>query len=568
MARAMAVALTLILAWTALGTPGATRGDLEPMVRELLRMRVEQADLGGLRAGSGRLHAVITLPLLYEERLFRPIWLADGQLRPQVQELVQAIRDAHREGLEPEDYHLRALDTLLPLIDQKAGDEALRAAALADLDLLLSDAFLVLAAHIVSGRVRPDTFDPEWLAVNREVDLEPVLAAVLDGGSVTGALASLLPADPGYARLRDALARYREIANGQGWAPVADGPALRPGGSETRVLELRRRLAATGDLDGPSAAEPEAFDEHLERAVHRFQARHGLEVDGVVGAKTLAALNIPPRARVRQLELNLERWRWLPRELGPRHILVNIPDFELAAVEDGRTALEMRVVVGLSYRRTPVFSDLMRYLVLNPYWEIPPTLAVQDKLPLIRKDPEYLAQQGIRVLQGWGIEEREVDPGTVDWAALRGRGFPYRLRQDPGPRNALGRIKFMFPNRFNVYLHDTPTRELFARADRDLSSGCIRVENPVDLAEYLLREAPGWSRAAILAAIGDGGPTQTVPLPRPIPVHLLYWTAWADAEGTVQFRRDLYGRDELLDEALRRAREPSAGGLVLETRKS
>jgi murein L,D-transpeptidase YcbB/YkuD len=259
---------------------------------------------------------------------------------------------------------------------------------------------------------------------------------------------------------------------------------------------------------------------------------------------------VPVEERVRQIEVNLERWRWLPEDLGQRYILVNIANFELEVVEKSKPVMIMQVVVGKPYWRTPVFSDRMTYLVLSPYWHIPPSIAVKDKLPLIRKDHTYLATYDIKVFQGWGAETREIDPQTIDWSKVTAKDFNYRLRQEPGPLNALGRVKFMFPNKFNVYLHDTPSRELFGKTVRTFSSGCIRIEKPIELAEYLLGGDAKWTRENILAAI-DRRVEQTVRLPEPMPVHLLYWTAWSDEEGSIQFRGDIYGRDQLLDKALR-----------------
>jgi murein L,D-transpeptidase YcbB/YkuD len=274
-----------------------------------------------------------------------------------------------------------------------------------------------------------------------------------------------------------------------------------------------------------------------------------LDIDGVVGPATLSALNVPTAARVSQIEVNMERWRWLPEDLGRRYVFVNIANFELDVVEDKREVITMRAIVGRDYRRTPVFSDRMTYLVLSPFWNVPPSLAAQDILPQVRKDPNYLAQKGMRVFEGWGSDTKEIDPLSVDWSSITGKNLRYRFRQDPGPSNSLGRVKFMFPNKFNVYLHDTPSRDLFQKTARAFSSGCIRIENPIELSEYLLQGDPRWDQSAILAAI-DRRIEQTVNLPEPIPVHLLYWTAWVDAAGIANFREDIYGRDKLVAEAL------------------
>ena len=527
-------------------------------VAERLRQRLEAAGLPARVEVEGEeVLANQMLPSFYENRLFRPVWE-----RGLLGELLLVLRNAESHGLEPHRYHLETLGTLVAT--RRAGSPAERLERSVDLELLSTDAFLVYFTHLVSGRVNPETFDPEWRALRREVDLEAVLVEAVETGEVRRVLEGLLPRQSGYDELRRALRRYRALASRGPWPTVPEGDKLERGVVHPRVQALAGRLAATGDLAEIPTPDSEAsqalgdpvFDETLEAAVRRFQDRHGLEPDGVVGPKTVAALNVPARDRVRQIELNLERWRWLPRDLGERYLLVDIPAFSLDVVEGDAPVLSMRVVVGRPYRRTPVFSDQVRYLVLNPSWEVPHKLAVEDKLPEIRKDPEYLAKMGMHVYEGWGADQREVDPATVDWSQTTRSGFRYRLRQDPGPLNALGRIKFMFPNKHNVYLHDTPSRELFARAERGFSSGCIRIERPLELAVLLLGE--DWDRAALEKAIATGT-ERTVPLPHPVPVHLLYWTAAADADGTVRFRSDIYDRDRLLDQALTAASAPPPG---------
>jgi len=254
----------------------------------------------------------------------------------------------------------------------------------------------------------------------------------------------------------------------------------------------------------------------------------------------------------------MERWRWLPQDLGDRYILVNVANFALDVMENRQSILTMRVVAGKPTRRTPFFSAQMTNVVLSPHWYVPPTIAIQDKLPLIRRDPGYAARQNLKIFRDGPGGATRVDPRAIDWSSVSARNFPYRLRQDPGPRNALGRVKFMFPNPYHVYLHDTPSRELFARTERAFSSGCIRLEKPVELAEYLLRDDPQWSRQRILAGI-EKGREQVVYLPAPIPVYLFYWTTWVSDEGVVHFRKDIYERDRVLDGALQKA-VPSVPG--------
>lgn len=534
------------------GSPPQTEEAGHELVAERIRTRIEAAGVvTDLRAGGEPVYESVALPGFYVRRLYRPAWSDTGGPTRLADDLVRALRRADREGLRGEDYHLAAIDTLLAAVraDARSGG-VIVPDRWAELDLLLTDAFLVYGSHLLAGRVNHETLRPEWVANRRGADFAAVLEAALESGKVAATLATLAPPHPGFRRLRAALARYRAVAARGGWPTIPPEATLKRGDRGSSVAALRERLQLEDDLWSVVEEDADLFDEALEEALKRFQRRHGLTADGAVGSGTRAELNVSVERRVEQLELNLERWRWLPKNLGRRHIIVNIAAFNLDVVEDEAVVMNMRVVVGRPYRRTPVFSDTMRYLVLNPYWQVPRSLAIQDLLPRIRTDPSYLAGHKVRVFQGWGPEAREVDPATVDWSAITSARFPYRLAQDPGPLNALGRIKFMFPNRFNVYLHDTPTRRLFEETERDFSSGCIRVERATELAEYLLRRDSRWNRGAILRAL-DETVDGTVPLPEPMPIHLLYWTAWADRDGTIQFRRDLYDRDAPLWKALR-----------------
>jgi len=296
-------------------------------------------------------------------------------------------------------------------------------------------------------------------------------------------------------------------------------------------------LLAGAGLDDPAADDPWLFDEALADAVRRFQRQHGLDADGIVGAQTLAALNIPVATRIDQLRLSLERFRWVKDEATGSYLLVNIAGPEIFLVQDNRITWRRRAVVGRLLRQTPVFRGSMTYLELNPTWTVPPTILREDILPRVRRDPGYLAAENITLLDRDG---RRVDPYTVDWPNLR--PVPYIFRQEPGPRNALGQIKFMFPNEHFVFIHDTPSREAFRRADRLLSSGCIRIEDPLSLAEILLADPARWNQQTLAAAIATGR-NQPVRLPEPWPVLILYWTAEPDDEGGIRFLRDVYNRD-------------------------
>jgi murein L,D-transpeptidase YcbB/YkuD len=317
------------------------------------------------------------------------------------------------------------------------------------------------------------------------------------------------------------------------------------------VSQLRVRLKVEGDL-GPQETEDNAlFDEIVEEAVRRFQYRHGLEMDGIVGPRTLTALNVPVGFRVRQIMLNMERWRWLPRDLGPGALVVNIAGFSLDVVDRDQVPLTMKIVVGKPYTRTPVFHTAVTSVTLNPAWNIPSRIATKELLPLIRKNPQYLTNHHITVLQGWGQQTQVIDATSIAWSQLSSRYFPYRLRQEPGPWNALGRIKFVLPNPFTVYLHDTPAQALFTHAVRAFSHGCIRLEKPLDLAVYALQGTP-WTREALLAAI-EQGDRRTIQLPQPLPTYVGYWTAWVEQDGTVHFGTNLYDRDRRLDMVLQKS---------------
>jgi murein L,D-transpeptidase YcbB/YkuD len=482
------------------------------------------------------------LQWLYAERLYRPAWSTPAGLLPQIETLLEAIRGAETEGLQPADYFLSTIEPMLARIRQQTATMAEPAPEqLAELDLLLSAALVSYGADLLFGRHRPGSQEGE-VSLHTEADLRGILQPALDTGQIHAALHQLLPLHAGYGRLRQALAHYRRLAAQGGWPSIAPGPVLRLGDRDPRLVALRQRLRITGELGPASPVAVNLFDEAVEQAVRLFQERHGLDVDGVVGPTTLAALNVPVAARVRQIAVNMDRWRWLPQHLGARYLVVNIANFTLDVMEQEQVVMTMRVVVGTPQQRTPIFSDTMTHLILNPYWRVPPSIARREILPRLRREPGYLATQNIKLLRGQGAEAREVNPHSIDWSAVTAQNFNYSLRQDPGPDNALGRVKFMFPNVFDVYMHDTPQRRLFARPVRAFSHGCIRLEQPIALAEYLLRGQPSWSREKILAAIARGAESY-VRLPEVLPVHLVYWTAWVSENGVLHFRPDIYGYD-------------------------
>ena len=499
---------------------------------------------------------IAELPRFYALRQYQPAWITpeEGAFAP-AEELVLHLEDARHDGLAPEHYHLDAIRTLLQTAKQQTrSGRSLVPDVHADLELLLTDAFLMLGSHLRAGRVNPETLDSEWLIrLDQGGDLSQVLERAIESRRIGEALDGFRPPHPEYAALRKALKDFRTGREAAEWPRLPEKTSWERGQGGEIADRLRARLRFSGDL--PQAPDDPGLDADFEvsEGLRRFQERHGLEADGRLGPQTLQALNVSSKERARQVELNLERWRWLPRDLGARHIRVNVPQFDLAVVEEGQEAMRMRVVVGRHYRRTPVFSSFLDHLVFNPDWNIPTRIAVQDILPKVRKDPAYLRREKIRVFASWDLNAAELDPDSINWAEVAEKGFPYKLRKDPGPHNDLGRVKFMFPNKFAVYLHDTPSKRLFERSMRGFSSGCIRIEKPMDLAEYVLRDSAGWSRDAVVAAMDSGAAQHTVRLPGTIAVHLIYMTAGVNARGQLQFWPDLSQRDPVLDRALQKA---------------
>lgn len=477
----------------------------------------------------------------YARRNYQPAWVVPGRLEA----LLGSVRGSVRHGLNPGDYHGEALETL-------ARDRR-DPARLVALELLATDAAVRLATHLAFGKVDPQKFHPSWNFNHRLNDLQrlELLGQLLEAPDLRAAIEGLAPRSDYYRALLGHLAHYRELAALGGWPRVPPGEALRPGTGSPRVLLLRARLAASGDLPAVSLPVDETyFDPELEAAVRRFQARHELDVDGIVGRRTLAALNVPVEGRIDQLRVNLERVRWVFRDLEARFLLVNIARFRVLLVEGREVRWSTRAVVGRPYRQTPVFRATMTRLELNPTWTVPPTIFREDLLPDLRRDPDVLQRRRMQVFDWQG---HPVDPATVDWWQVDGRRPPYFIRQAPGPYNPLGRIKFLFPNRHQVYMHDTPERELFLRADRSFSSGCIRIEGPLELARRLLAgHEPELLRME--AALGSGE-TTGITLPRPIPVLMLYGTAVPEDDG-IHFASDVYDRDP---QVLRALDAPFAG---------
>jgi len=485
------------------------------------------------------------MPKFYVERKFKPAWSDDFGPFISVEDFLEVIHNSYREGLRPEDYHLQTIEaTLAGLYESILRGRSTDSAKLAELDLMLTDAFCLYASHLLHGRVDHRNVYPGWVIYQRSADLTAVLSDALASESMEETLAKLAPFHPGYAGLKEKLIVYRRIAENGGWPRISQGPKIKKGSRGNRVAILKQRLSVSGDLEPVKVKRENIFDNDVGFAVKKFQKRHGLKIDGTVGRSTLEAMNIPVEKRIQQIALNMDRMRWLPDDLGERYVFVNIADFHMEVVEEDREVMTMKIIAGKHDWRSCVLSAKMTYLELNPYWKVPDSIAEKEILPQVKKNPEYLAGKKIKMFRNWNDQGNEIDPKTVNWSRVRKKNFPYKFRQEPGPGNPLGRIKFIFPNECEIYLHDTPTRHLFGRPRRDFSHGCIRIEKPMELATYLLKNEENWTRKKILAEIRKGK-RQVVMLPHPFDVHIFYGTAWVDREGNLQFRDDIYHIDDI-----------------------
>lgn len=470
----------------------------------------------------------------YREREHAPLWFDERGRLSRADELISTIRKAHLHGLEPEEYFLGEIEQRLDRKD---------IAARIELEMLLTAALYRYANDIYSGRLDPFAIDADWHIPNKRLDTSDLLARLSAQTSITKLLATLTPRQDGYQRLKQQLQLLRDIAATGGWRKLSVSGA--PGQVRPGIARLKQRLALEGDLDARVSAYSNEFDAGLRRALRSYQRRHGFAPSGLINAQTLSALNVSIEDRIEQVRLNLERWRWLPRDLGKRHVAVNMTGFELEIIDDEEVVLTMPVVIGKPFQETPAMSGMISSLVYNPYWTLTKNVMWESFIPGQIKDPDYLSKRSIKVFRGWA-DPVEVDPKTVDWSALHPKhNSPYWMRQDPGPGNALGQIKFLFSNPYRIYLHGSPQKHLFERTVRTYSHGCIRVKNPAKFAEYLQGGPDAKTRTHIASRL-DRAYNEKVVLPRAVPVYLMYWTAWVDENGQVNFRDDIYGRDSHL----------------------
>jgi L,D-transpeptidase YcbB len=500
------------------------------------------------RIAGEKYHDIEYITNLYQKNNYQPFW-TESQY---TEEAISAIRMSYEDGLIPLDYHLEAILSLMKELDGMKAVSPEKVAKAADLELLLTDGVIFYADHLLYGKCDQASLIPTFNFGFAPVpDLNPeTFRAAITGNQVTDRLIGLRPQVPLYDTLIHTLAFYREIEAKGGWQAIPTGGKIEPGGSDDRIPQIRKRLWISGELTVYDSAAGKVYDKSLEKDIKVFQSTHGLDADGVIGVGTFRELNVPVDKRIETIRVNLERIRWVAQDLPQDYLIVNIAAFWLVLVKDGQIVDRTKVVVGKPYTKTPIFRDKMRYIEFNPTWTVPTSIVKNEIIPKLKKDSMYLAHNNMILLDGKG---NEVPISNLDLKNLSASRFPYLVRQQPGPDNALGVVKFMFPNEYDIYLHDTPSKSLFSRASRAYSHGCIRVEKPLDLAVLLL-QGTEWTRQKIDATIKTQVTTR-VNLPKPLDVLLMYWTCGLDPNRRIFFVPDVYDRDPAvikdLDQLLR-----------------
>ncbi len=478
----------------------------------------------------------------YELADYQPVW-TDSEYALQMLDL---LHDSELEGLNPADYHYDTLQKLRSEYQEPWSDkDQLRAQA----EMLLTDGILLYARHLNQGKVDPRTLDESWNYTRREFDPQqaaPQLLEAIRNRKVAETLDAMKPDLAFYRLMKHALVDYRRRAVEETFVPVPENKVLRLGDNHPNVTPLKRRLKQMGYLP-QSASESAQFDQQLEQAVRRMQQENALDVDGIVGEQGFALMNLTFEERIDRLRVNLDRLRWISQDISTDFIVVNIAGFELYYIQDGALRWTTPVMVGTINTRTPIFQAQLKYLEFNPTWNAPRSIVGRSLLPKFRANPQYVVDKGYRLLDGQG---RPVDPLSLDWSRYTAGNFPYRVVQMPGPANAMGQVKFMFPNRHAVYLHDTPSRSLFSRSQRAFSAGCIRVKEPLELARVLLDDPQRWSAGQIQALVDSGAPRQHVQMERDVDVMLMYWTVSPVDGERLRFSADIYGLDPAALQAL------------------
>jgi murein L,D-transpeptidase YcbB/YkuD len=523
-------ALLLPLVVLALLACGCARKDATPQIVGVVAQTVAGKPVSAATADAWK-----DVQAFYQQRANAPAWVDDKFTAERAGDALVVLRAAVDHGLNPEDYDEPAIVEMHAEIAKLEKDAPNRLEKLAAFEARVTSALLALGHDVALGRTRPSEVAGHWKARRETPDLAGTLAKAVDG-NVKEWLDQIRPPHPEYAGLQKAYVDLRGQKEKGGWPAVAAG--LKPGKSHAGVPALRQRLAASGYLQGDAATNgSQLYDTEVQTAVKAFQDLHSIKATGIVDEATRTAMNVSIDDRLDQVALNLDRWRWMPDDLGERHFIVNIPYYHLIARENGKPVMDIRVVVGTTENKTPIFSDEVETVVFSPYWNIPDSIKQGETAPAVMRDPGYLERNNIEILRG----SKRVSAASVNWGdpgELRQLAF----RQRPGANNALGHVKFLFPNDFDVYLHDTPADSLFQRQGRAFSHGCVRVEEPEVLANYILRGYSEWDEPSIRQAMHSGN-ERHVKLKEKIPVHITYFTAWVDENGGLHFQPDIYGYD-------------------------
>ena len=501
--------------------------------------------------------------LFYGDRSYELAWFRDNELVPEAEKFLAVINEASKEGLQPKNYKVIPFDSLFKAYESMGRRDSARLELQKKIDLGLTASYFNYASDFYRGRVNPEEVgNVSWDVKKNKIKLHKALQTILKERESTYPYYEFEALHAGYVNLRNALAKYRELEAKGGWPKIELGKRkmLAKGDTAAAVITLRKRLNPDQPIN-ESDPKMRLFDANLENQVKKFQMLHGLAEDGKVGGNTLKQMNVPVEERIDQIMINMERWRWIPKRMVPKsldqkYIWVNIPEYKMYVYEDPdndpeaerkyKEVMNMRVIVGKTMNSTPIFSDKLEYVVLAPYWNVPNSIVEKEIKPAILRNSNYLASQNMEVVTK-EKNPKQIDPFSIDWANVTESNFPYMVRQRPGGKNSLGDLKFLFPNEYNVYLHDTPADALFSQNQRNFSHGCVRLEKPVELAKYLLDDMPEWNENRIRETISAGEETW-ITMPKRVQVYIVYFTSWADEQGNVHFREDLYGHDKKLEQ--------------------
>ncbi|MCJ8166309.1 L,D-transpeptidase family protein [Pontibacter sp. E15-1] len=499
--------------------------------------------------------------MFYGDRDYKLGWFRDNELVPETEKFLAAMDNATKEGLDPKNYKVVDLNKLLEQYKKTESSDSTRLKLQQEIDVALTASYFNYASDFYRGRVNPEDEKVTWDVKKNKIKLHKALQTILKERESTYPYYEFEALHAGYTRLRDKLQVYRALQEAGGWPKIDLGnrKVLKEGDTAVAVLALRKRLNTDQKIN---TADPKmrTYDAKLAKQVKHFQMLNGMAEDGVVGGNTLAKLNIPVEDRIRQIMINMERWRWIPKRMVPKnleqkYIWVNIPEYKMHIYEDPngdpdaerqyKQVMDMRVIVGKTMHSTPIFSDKLEYVVMAPFWNVPNTIVAAEIKPHMLSNPGWLASQNMEVVTR-DKARSPVSPSSIDWGNVTESNFSYLVRQKPGQKNSLGTIKFLFPNEYAVYLHDTPADALFNQTSRDFSHGCVRVEYPVELAKYLLKGQSDWNESRIRSTM-NGGDETWVTLPNKVQVYIVYFTSWVDEDGEIHFRDDIYGHDKELE---------------------